>query len=107
MTLTEAIRKVSSGDSLSEDEARLAMEEIFQGKATPAQIGGFLTAMRMKGETAAEIAGCARSMRAHATPVRPPEGIVADTCGTGGDGRNTANLSTAAAFVVAASGVVV
>jgi anthranilate phosphoribosyltransferase len=107
MNLTDAIRKVTAGASLSEEEARLAMEEIFEGRATPAQIGGFLVGMRMKGETAAEIAGCARSMRAHAIPVRPPAGIVADTCGTGGDGKDTANVSTAAAFVLAASGVVV
>jgi anthranilate phosphoribosyltransferase len=87
---------------LTETEAESAMTQIMQGQATPAQIGAFLTALRMKGETVSEIAGCARAMRRSAVPVCPrrTETLV-DTCGTGGDGAGTFNISTTAAFVVA------
>jgi anthranilate phosphoribosyltransferase len=106
--IREAIARVSSGTDLTPAEATGAMEEIVQGSATPAQIGGFLTALRMKGETEAEIAAFARVMRAAAVPVSlpAPEARV-DTCGTGGDGAGTFNISTAAAFVAAGAGVLV
>jgi anthranilate phosphoribosyltransferase len=80
------------------------MGEIMEGKATPAQIGGFLVALRLKGETAAEIAGCAEAMRAHVLAVKPKRADLVDTAGTGGDGAGTFNISTAAALVAAAAG---
>lgn len=104
--IREAIARVSSGTDLTPPEAMGVMEEIMRGAATPAQIGGFLTALRMKGETEAEITAFARVMRAAAIPVSlpAPEARV-DTCGTGGDGAGTFNISTAAAFVAAGAGV--
>src|ERR1700749_2402929 len=80
------------------------MSTIMAGEATPAQIGGFLVALRLKGETADEIAGCAEAMRAHVLPVRPTRADLVDTAGTGGDGGKTFNISTAAALVAAAAG---
>src|ERR671932_446443 len=80
------------------------MGEIMEGKATPAQIGGFLVALRAKGETAEEIAGCAEAMREHALAVRPARDDLVDTAGTGGDGAGTLNISTAAALVAAGAG---
>ncbi len=104
--IREAIARVSSGTDLTPAEAMGVMEEIMQGTATPAQIGGFLTALRMKGETEAEITAFARVMRAAAVPVSLPipEARV-DTCGTGGDGAGTFNISTTAAFAAAGAGV--
>lgn len=97
--------KLLRGKDLSQAEAESAMADIMGGAATPAQIGGYLVALRMKGETIDEIAGSARAMRAHATKVEPRSGgPLFDTAGTGGDGRGTFNLSTAAAFVVAGTG---
>jgi anthranilate phosphoribosyltransferase len=81
------------------------MSEIMQGEATPAQLAAFITALRMKGETAAEIAGCARIMRENAIRVRPQRADLVDTCGTGGDGSGTFNISTTAAFVAAGVGL--
>ena len=104
--ITDFIQKMIDRTDLSEQEARAAMEEIMTGHATDAQIAGFLTALRMKGETAQELVGFARVMREKAEPLWdgdvPP---VLDTCGTGGDRSGTFNISTAAAFVAAAAGV--
>ena len=80
------------------------MLEIMRGDATPGQIGGFLIALRLKGETADEIAGCAEAMREHVLPVSPRRDDLVDTAGTGGDGAHTINISTAAAIVAAAAG---
>ncbi len=102
-----AIARASSGGSLTEDEARLVMGTIMDGDATPAQISALVVAMRMKGETADEIVGFARAMRERVTPVRPVTTRYVDTCGTGGDGLHTFNISTSAAFVVAGAGVAV
>ncbi len=105
--ITEAIHKVVDGQSLSESEAERAMTEIMVGQATPAQIGAYLTALRMKGETVDEITGSARAMRRKAVRVRANDPLVVDTCGTGGDRRHTFNISTTAAFVVAGAGITV
>ena len=104
--IREAIAKLVTGRSLTEEEAAQTMEEIMSGGATPAQIGAFATALRLKGETVEEIAGLAAVMRARATPVRASRPVV-DTCGTGGDGSGTFNISTAAALVAAGAGLTV
>ena len=105
MTIREAIHAiVDQQRDLSEEEAAAAMREIMAGEATPAQIGAFLIALRMKGETVEEIAGMARVMRENALHVEV-EGALLDTCGTGGDSSGTFNVSTAAAFVAAGAGV--
>lgn len=95
---------VANGQALSPDQAELAFDIIMSGNATPAQMGGFLMALRVRGETVDEIIGAARAMRAKMLTIEAPPGAV-DTCGTGGDGRGTYNISTAAAIVVAACGV--
>jgi anthranilate phosphoribosyltransferase len=100
-----AIGKLVEQQSLTEEEAAQAMREIMEGGATPAQIAAFLIALRIKGETIEEITGCARVMREKATRIRAPYPNVIDTCGTGGDGSHTFNISTTAAFVVAGAGV--
>jgi len=102
--IKEAISTLVSGKSLSFEEAYFVMGEIMGGEATPAQIASFLTALRLKGETADEIAGMASVMRAKATPVKIP-GPAIDIVGTGGDGSGSFNISTAAAFVVAGAGL--
>src|SRR5205814_8055025 len=99
-----AMPRVLDGHGLPRDEAREAMGEIMAGDATPAQIAGFLIALRAKGETVDEIAGCAEAMRAHVLAVRPQRDDLVDTAGTGGDGARTINISTAAALVAAAVG---
>jgi len=99
-----ALQKVIDGHDLTREEAREVMGSVMAGEATPAQIGGFLVALRLKGETADEIAGCAEAMRAHALEVRPRREDLVDTAGTGGDGQRTINISTAAALVAAAAG---
>ncbi len=107
MALKEAIARVINGHDLSYAEAEAAMDVIMDGAATPAQIGSYLTALRMKGETADEIAGSAASMRRHVIPVQvelAAGDYLIDTCGTGGDGKHTFNISTTAAFVVAGAG---
>lgn len=100
------IAKVAGGASLTEAEAETAFEIIMSGNATPSQMGGFLMALRVRGETVEEITGAARTMRAKMLRIPTPEGAI-DTVGTGGDGTKTYNISTAAAFVVAGAGVVV
>jgi len=98
------LARLLDGHDLTRKEAREAMNTIMSGEATPAQIGGFLVALRLKGETADEIAGCAEAMRAHVLAVRPRREDLVDTAGTGGDGGRTFNISTAAALVAAAAG---
>jgi anthranilate phosphoribosyltransferase len=104
MTVQEALARLLDGKDLSRAQAREVMGEIMRGEATPAQIGGFLVALRLKGETADEIAGCAEAMRAHVLAVKPEREDLVDTAGTGGDGAGTFNISTAAALVAAAGG---
>lgn len=102
--IVEALAQLLEGKSLERVRAREVMGEIMRGDATPAQIGGFLVALRLKGETADEISGCAEAMREHVLPVRPQRVDLVDTAGTGGDGAETINISTAAAIVAAAAG---
>jgi len=99
--IQEGLARLLDGRDLTRAEARRAMDEIMRGEATPAQIGAFLVALRLKGETADEIAGCAEAMREHVLPVRPRRDDLVDT---GGDGAQTLNISTAAALVAAAAG---
>ncbi|HEY8726171.1 MAG TPA: anthranilate phosphoribosyltransferase [Gaiellaceae bacterium] len=101
------ISKLLDGTQLARAEARAVMDEIMRGEATPAQIGGFLIALRAKGETPDEITGCAEAMRDHVLAVRPQRSDLVDTAGTGGDGAHTINISTAAALVAAAAGAAV
>jgi len=106
--LKEILNRLVEGKDLREDEASEAMSFIMDGKALPTQIASFLTALRMKGETVQEITGFARAMRARTLQIRTTNGDpIVDTCGTGGDGNNTFNISTAVAFVAAGSGVTV
>ena len=101
--MIDAIAKLVRCESLSEEEASAAFETIMRGEATPAQIAGFMVALRMKGETVDEITGFAKTMRRLSTPIEV-EGDLLDTCGTGGDGLATFNISTLAAIVAAACG---
>jgi len=117
--IRESIMKVVSGENLSEREMEKTMEEVMSGKATSAQIGSFVTALRIKGETVDEITGAARAVRARAAKLRLNNHLVnidrdeinvenetiLDTCGTGGGGTSTFNVSTATVFVVAGAGV--
>ena len=100
MDIREAIDVVVSGRSLSMDDASAVMRQMMLGEATPAQLGAFLTALRLKGETTEEIAGMATVMREFSLKVNV-EGMLVDSVGTGGDGQNTFNISTAAACVAA------
>ena len=102
--IQQALAQLLDGRDLSREDARGVMNTIMEGEATQAQIGGFLVALRLKGETADEIAGCAEAMRDHVLPVRPQRDDLVDTAGTGGDGASTINISTAAAIVAAAAG---
>lgn len=106
MDLRSFLGRVVGGEHLSEAEMEGVMETLMSGQATPAQIGALLVALRMKGEQVGEITGAARAMRRHALRVRTQREVV-DTCGTGGDARGTFNISTTAAFIAAAAGVVV
>src|SRR4249920_1434338 len=105
--IKDAINKLAERADLAEQEAEAVMGEIMDGTATPAQIAGYLMGLRMKGETVEEIAGSVRAMRARATKIRIGDSQVVDTCGTGGDGRHTFNISTTTAFVVAGAGLTV
>src|SRR5579859_97955 len=103
--IRDAIAHLVAGGSLSETESAAAMEEIMTGTATPSQLGAFLTALRLKGETVDEVTGLARGMRKQAVHVQLPAHIHAvDTCGTGGDSAGTFNVSTAAGLLVASLG---
>jgi len=99
------LEKLTRREDLTTDEAAAAMTEVMEGRATPAQIGGLLVGLAMKGERPAEIVGLARTMRARAVKLSRPFADVFDTCGTGGDRSGTFNISSAAALVVAACGV--
>ena len=102
--MQDTLARLLDGHDLSRAEAREAMDSIMTGEASPALIGGFLVALRLKGETADEIAGCAEAMREHVLSVKPQREDLVDTAGTGGDGGRTFNISTAAALVAAAAG---
>src|SRR5216110_3871199 len=91
--IQSAIAELMDGRDLSQEGARDVMRSIMDGEATPGQISAFLVALRMKGETADEIAGCAEAMREHVLPVRPTRDDLVDTAGTGGDGMRTLNRS--------------
>jgi anthranilate phosphoribosyltransferase len=106
MNIQDAIKAVVAGRELAQDEAAAVMEQIMTGEATPAQVAALLTALHLRGETDAEIAGMAEVMRDKAVRVQH-DGPVLDTCGTGGDSANTFNISTAAAFVAAGAGATV
>jgi anthranilate phosphoribosyltransferase len=99
-----AIAQVMGGGVLTTDAAHAAMAEVMDGEATPAQLGGLLLALRQRGETVEELTGFAMAMRERVLRVDAPDGAI-DTCGTGGDGSRTFNISTASALVVAAAGV--
>ena len=105
--IQDALAQLLDGKDLSREDSRAVMGTIMSGEATPAQIGGFLVALRLKGETADEIAGAAEAMREHVIAVKPTREDLVDTAGTGGDRSNTFNISTAAALVAAAAGAAV
>ncbi len=103
--MIEYLNRLARGESLKESEASRAMELIMRDEATPSQIAGFIVALRLKGETVDEIAGLARTMRSMATPIDVDDaGSLLDTCGTGGDGSGSFNISTLSAIVAAACG---
>lgn len=105
--IRDALARLADRSSLSAQEAEQVMSEIMDGQATPSQIAAYLMGLRQKGETVEEIAGSVRAMRMRATKIRVGAQVVVDTCGTGGDGAHTFNISTTAAFVVAGAGVTV
>ncbi len=107
MRVTEAIAAITGGRNLEEEQAYAVMTEIMEGMATDSQVAGLITALGMKSETREEITGFARAIRTKALPVKVPGMRLADTCGTGGDILHTFNVSTTAAFIVAACGVAV
>ena len=104
MDIKNALKLLVNRQDLTSQQMTAVMQQIMTGKATPSQIGGFLVALQMKGETIAEITAAAQVMRSLATPVDMGSDNLVDTCGTGGDGASTFNVSTASAFVVAAAG---
>lgn len=107
MNIKEGIEKIIKRQNLNEQEMIECMREIMDGKATPAQIASFITALRMKGETVDEITGAAKVMREKCIRIKPLSRVVLDTCGTGGDSAHTANISTISAFVAAGAGIAV
>jgi len=107
MSIQEAIQTLVERHDLTRQQARDVMDVVMSGQATDAQIGAFLIALRCKGETADEVAGCAQAMRDKAVRVTTRRAPVIDTCGTGGDGARTFNISTAVAFVAAGAGACV
>ena len=107
MNMQKAIAKVINGDDLRRDEMVDVMNQIMSGEATDAQIGAFLIALRLKGESVDEIAGAVAVMREKATPIATKHDVIVDTCGTGGDHSGTFNISTTAAFVAAGAGLCV
>ncbi|MFA5974966.1 MAG: anthranilate phosphoribosyltransferase [Elusimicrobiota bacterium] len=107
MTFAQALQKIAGRQSLSREEARQSIQELMEGKVPPGQIAGFLMALRVKGETVDELTGAAEAMRAAAIRVHCDARPIVDTCGTGGDGQCSFNLSTAAAFIAAGSGLTV
>ena len=104
LDIKSLIGLVAGGEALSEADAQAAFDVMMSGDATPAQIGGFLMALRVRGESVAEITGAARAMRTKAVTIKAPQGAI-DTVGTGGDAAGTFNVSTASAIVVAGCGV--
>ena len=102
--LKPILARLAAGERLADTDAEAAFDIIMSGEATPAQIGALLMALRVRGESVAEITGAVRAMRARMTAIEAPEGAI-DVCGTGGDGAGTLNVSSAATFVVAACGV--
>lgn len=105
--IKDAITKLADRSSLTEQEAESVMREMMDGAATPVQIAAYLMGLRLKGETVEEIVGSVRAMRAKALRIVVADPLVVDTCGTGGDGAHTFNISTTAAFVVAGAGLTV
>ena len=103
--LLEAVRLLSEGCNLSQDQAHAGFVDLLEGRATESQIAAFLMGLRTKGETVDELIGCVKAMRQHARSITSRHENLIDTCGTGGDGRSTANISTLAALVVAGAGV--
>src|SRR5579872_5229297 len=101
MPLIRFLHQVAEGRDLSASDAQAAMASILSGAASQAQIAAFLVALRMKGETAGELVGFARAMRQAAVAIEAPGPLIIDTCGTGGQGPDTFNISTIAAFVIA------
>lgn len=105
--IDDTLKKLISGTALSQQETYLIFREIAQDGLTASQVAGLLIALRIKGETAEEIAGAAQAIREKVTPIKVSRSPLVDTCGTGGDGQNTFNISTAAAFVIAGAGTAV
>ena len=105
--IREVIQKLAERENLSKEESYDTMNEIMSGSASEAQTAAFLMGLRLKGETVDEIAGCAQSMREKAIPIRTRRENIIDTCGTGGDGSSTFNISTCAAIIASSAGAVV
>ena len=104
-SIVATLGRLSAGEDLTQDEMSEAIDAVMRGECSDGEIGLLLTGLRHKGETVAEVAGAAAALRRHMTPIRSTKQGVIDTCGTGGDGSGTFNISTAAAIVTAAAGV--